>query len=190
MNTPGRSRGQMMVELIVGIAVITAATAGIFTLMLNSFRVTNDIADEYVATYLAAEGLELMKSISERDMRDLNRRSFNFTLRENNPDTCRYELDYNDWPQSWDAFCTNVGGPREGTLFLFDKNANRYGYDGGVPTKFRRLMDVKEVQGPVGDTYALLVRAEVFWPGRITDQSVVLEDVFYNLCTLRCASPP
>lgn len=190
MNMLGRSRGQMMVELIVGIAVITAATAGIFTLMLNSFRITNDIADEYVATYLAAEGLELMKSLSERDMRDWNRGSFNYTLRQNNPNACRYELDYNDWPadarQLRDDHCTSVSGPRP---LLFNEATSRYGYDAGAPTKFVRMIDIEEMNAPGGAQY-IVVRAEVFWPGRTTDQSIILEDVFYDLCTLRCASPP
>ncbi len=189
MNVPGRSRGQMMVELIVGIAVITAATAGIFALMLNSSRIANDIADEYVATNLAAEGIELMKSLSERDMRDPDIGRFNDTLRAN-PPSCRYELDYNDWPTRWRDFCTNIAGPHDARLLLFDPNTKRYQYDAGTPTKFRRLLDVVEVQGPGGDTYALTVRAEVFWPGRTTDQSVVLEDVLYNLCTLRCPPQP
>lgn len=173
-------RGQMMVELIIGMTLIVAAIGGIFLLMVSSLRVTRAVGGEYVATYLAAEGVELAKSLAERDMR--NRRPFNQTLRDDpNNIPFNYEIDYDDWN------LTRVYNPAAGCCdprpLLLDEASSRYSYDNGVPTQFIRLIDVRS-EGPT----SVRISSGVAWTEYGRAERVVLEDVVYDLCVLRC--PP
>ena len=167
-------KGQMLIELLIGLSVITTAVIAIVALMLRSVSSVRSAGEEYVATYLAAEGIELVKSIVETNFRASV--SFNAGV---GPDSCPIgsEMDYNDW--QLDTPC-----PGENRPLLFDSGIGRYNYDSGGPTKFRRALNI--AWDDPGNPKSIIVRSRVFWSGRSGAREVVLEDVFYNLCDVRC----
>ena len=65
MNTRSKKNrlGQSIVEAIVAISILTTGFLGIMTLLTKSFQLNRAAADQTKATYLAAEGIEVAKSL-------------------------------------------------------------------------------------------------------------------------------
>ena len=56
-------KGQLLVELLVALSVLTVGFLGIISLLARSLSLNRVITDNYRATYLAAEGIEVVKNI-------------------------------------------------------------------------------------------------------------------------------
>ena len=165
----------MMVELMVGITVITLSMGALFLLLARSIAFTRTVSDEYVATYLAAEGIELVKSFVEASFKAAE--PYNARVQ---PCAPGYEIDTNDWA----AAAAQCQG---GTNFLkLDENTGRYTYGIGKPTKFKRAVQVEWNQG--GAPY-IFVTSTVRWQARDGEKTIVLKDLFYDLCNLRSSDP-
>jgi Tfp pilus assembly protein PilV len=61
-------RGQILVEALVALTIIVIGLLGIFGLISRSFALTKTVTFEYTAYNLASEGIEIAKSILDRDM--------------------------------------------------------------------------------------------------------------------------
>lgn len=165
----------MMVELMVGLTVITLSMGALFLLMARSIGLTRAVSDEYVATYLAAEGIELVKSFVEANFKAAL--SYNTGFPSCVPG---YEIDVTDW--------TAQGRCRGNPSFLkFDGSTGRYTYGSGKPTKFKRAVQVDDLNQ--GGAPYLFVTSTVRWETRDGEKTVVLKDVFYDLCNLRSSNP-
>lgn len=55
--------GQTIMEMVVALGVLTVGFLGIVNLLNSSLGLHRVIADDYKATYLAAEGIELVKNV-------------------------------------------------------------------------------------------------------------------------------
>lgn len=171
----GRS-GQALVESLVSLSVLTAGFIGIVSLLNQSIGLSSAVADNYTATYLAAEGIEIVKSVvdgnviktSENLARggsgpcwDSGFRSLIFTIGVGTDYTATTPQDF------------KVPLARE---FLgFD--GTHYAYGLGAPSKFKRVIHV-DFHFSDDEMY---VTSAVSWKGRGgSRQSVTLEDRFYN----------
>ncbi len=154
---------------MVAVSILTVGFLGIVGLLSRALALNRVVADNYVATYLAAEGIEITKNIIDG----------NFVQ-----------------GQVWNtgngvSNCSGAGGvggcevepsslimqPYTGQTLSFDPNTNIYDYGGGnTPTSFRRrvvitLVGQNEIQ----------VESTVTWTTRGGGTSeVLLEDHFYN----------
>lgn len=172
--------------MLIGLGVITTAVIAISALMLRSVTRVRAVGDEYIATYLASEGIELVKSIVETNFRSPPPGvAFNGGVPE---DRCASgsEMDYDDWEITTFGMpgappCSEPNQP-----LLFDGATGRYSYDSGIPTRFRRALHIS--YDNLADPKAILVRSRVFWGDRSGPREVVLEDVFYDLCDVRCVN--
>lgn len=162
-----QSGGFFLVEAMVSMGVLMIGVLGIFALMSQSIKLTRTINDQYIGTYLAAEGIEVVKNMLDSnvltDRGAWNARGF--------ATAACYELDYetNSLDSAASASCSGSGA----SPLLFD--GSFYGYARGIPSGFFRTVQVV----PIMDSaqIGVRVRSTVRWAGG--EQSFVLEDTFY-----------
>lgn len=63
-----KTNGQVMLEAVVALSLLALGTLGIFTLLSASLKMNRVSADQYIATNLAAEGVELVKNILDANL--------------------------------------------------------------------------------------------------------------------------
>lgn len=153
--------GQALVEALIAVSVLTVGFLGIATLLSRAISLNRVVADNYTATYLATEGIEVAKNIADGNIRVGRPWNSGFA-------NCSYEVDYRS---------TELGQCRNEFRALgFDPFSNTYAYDVPVPTTFRRKISV-DLLG----TSHMRVNSEVTWITRGGGSfSVNLEDHFFN----------
>lgn len=166
-RTTVQSGGFLLVEAMVSMSVLMVGVLGIFALMSQSIKLTRMINDQYVATYLAAEGIEVVKNMIDSnvltDVGAWNANGFDASA-------C-YELDYgtDSLGSAWTASCDGNGA----TPLAFD--GSLYGYVGGDASGFMRTVQVSPIMD--GAQVGVRVRSIVRWAGG--EQQFALEDTFY-----------
>ncbi len=152
-------KGQTIVEAIVAISVLIAGFLGIFTLLASSLRANRIIADNVLATYLAAEGIEVVKNILDHNAIAGASWSSGFS-------TGDFEVD-------WSSIALSAYAGRS---LYFNPITNLYGYEeSGAPTPFQRRVRITLV-----DSDEIAVNSVVSWTSGLAKSSVNLEDHFLN----------
>lgn len=160
-----------LIELIISIFILSIAIVGIFSAFSIMTILTSDTTDRLTATYLAQEGMEII-----RNMRDTNWL---------NMDTCIAD-DISPCPYTWVDGLTdcNNGGcevdytttgpgydsikPYTGDYLNIDTNGF-YGYAYGTRTKFERkiiIMPITDVDNK--SDHIIKVIAQVSWDEKAT----------------------
>lgn len=162
--------GQSLVEAMIAISLLLVGFLGTITLINRSVGLTRVVADSYVGTYLASEGIEIVKSLIDANY--LAERSFNSGF-ETCTATCDWQVSYNT---TWEE---NVPIADTGRTLIFDPVSGRYGYDSfGTDTNFKRSVKVL-LGGPTGREITVLSRVE--WLARGGGvSSVTVEDHFFD----------
>ena len=60
--------GQFLIESIVAIGIVTVGLVSLLGLLSNSLSLNRVVADQYTATYLASEGIEVVKAIVDKNI--------------------------------------------------------------------------------------------------------------------------
>ncbi len=155
-----RSRGSILLESIIAINIIVVGLLGVLNLLSNSLALNRDVGQKFVATYLAVEGIEVVKNLIDTNY--ANGRPWNDGLSDGTS-TVSYD--------------SNSLGPDSGNLQLNDNGI--YNYIGGKPTFFKREIGIKNL--PVdGQTYEIKVVSKVKWLTKKGPVEVDLEDHFFN----------
>ena len=115
--------GYILIESIVAITIVTVGLLGIFSLLSRSLSLNRVVADRFVASYLAAEGIELAKNIVDDNI--LAGKPWNDGLAQGS-----YEADYRD----------SALRPASGSFLRLDRDSGAYGYAEPDPTPFRRTI--------------------------------------------------
>jgi hypothetical protein len=151
-------------EALVAMTIIMVGLLGIFSLLSRSLSLNRVVADRYVASYLAAEGIELVKNKIDNNV--INRRAWNTGITNGD-----FEID------AYGNLALNPISGNQAALLRFDNNRGSYAYAGDQTTRFRRKINIRLLGG--GDE--LKVTAIVSWLGRgEADFEVALEDRFFN----------
>ena len=58
-----RNRGQAIIEVLVAVSMLTVGFLGVVTLLAKSLGLNRVVTESYTATYLAVEGVELVKNL-------------------------------------------------------------------------------------------------------------------------------
>jgi hypothetical protein len=166
--------GQIFIESIVAISLAIVGLLGILILTTRSMAYNTDAGQRFVATYLAAEGIEIVKNlIDENYSKGL------------------------PWCQgisngSWQA------DNEDSALTSFSNSSHlkidadgRYSYDpGGTDTPFTREIVITLITHQGDDsTNEVKVNSIVRWQGRGVPNQVDIEDHFYdwrNVAESRC----
>lgn len=154
--------GQLLVESLIAISLLVVGFLGIFSLLSRSISLSRVAADNYTATYLAAEGIEVARNIADAN-----------ALRPGTPwnsgfDPGDHEVEYN-------SISLN---PNQDRFLLFDPGNNTYSYSGTSNTNFKRVIKISWVGSPV---YEIQVNSIVSWTTLGGGSfKVNLEDHFLN----------
>lgn len=163
-----RTKGYLLIEAMVAMGVLMSGVLGIFALMSQSIKLTRVIDDQYVATYLAAEGVELVKNLLDANASNINSgRPWNALGFASNG--C-YEVDV--FVEELDA-APVVACPDGGVTPLRLSGGSEYQYQAGNSTPYVRTVAIE----PIG-TVGVRIVSTVKWRGG--SSSVSLEDKFYN----------
>jgi hypothetical protein len=162
-------RGQIIVEVMVGLAVVTISFTGFFGLLRTAIGMSSYVADNYRATYLASEGVEIAKNILDRNFVERDTRAFNEGLElgsafSSADGSWHYEVSYDDPDLK----------PRGPWLRPIMFDGARYGYAAGEQTPFTREIIIKD------NGSSIIVRSIVSWSVKGAPFSIELADTFYH----------
>ena len=162
-------RGYLLIESMVAITVVVVGLLGIFALLSQALGLNRVVADRYVASYLAAEGIEIVKNIIDDNV--LAGRAWNDGLADG-----RYQLDY-----AAEGLGTECGSSCPQLLY-FDPNRKLYSYAaGGRKTNFNRVITITALTDSEGLAQAIRVSSRVQWTTRGSGEfALTVEDHFYN----------
>lgn len=150
-------KGQALIETLVAVSVLTIGFLGLVSLLSQSLSLNRVVADNYIATYLAAEGIEVVKNI-------LDSKSLSGTWGIPNG---VYEAD----------FRSSELVPDQNRFLRYDSTSQLYDYSGTEgDTRFRRKIEI-ESRGQD----EIIVKSRISWITRGGgDFSLDLEDHFFN----------
>ena len=76
-------KGNLLIESIVAISVIVISFLGILSLLSRSLGINKDVSYKFIATYLAAEGIEITKSLIDKSFTDARKLTANMIYHAN-----------------------------------------------------------------------------------------------------------
>lgn len=162
-------RGQFVVEAIVAISVLMAGLVGIVALLSQSLHFSKFISNNYIATYLAAEGVEIVKNSIDSNV--LQRHAWDCGLGGGDR-----EAVFNSVSSVFFGQCPGQAlTPFTGRTISYDATSNLYNFGGVAATGFVRRIRITR---PSADE--IQVNSIVSWATGISQSSVNLEDHFFN----------
>lgn len=138
-------KGYVLIEAIIAITIAVVGLLGIFSLLSRSLSLNRVVADRFVASYLAAEGIEIVKNLVDNNI--LAGRPWNEALASG-----AYEADYTD---------TGLA-PDSERFIRFNADTGAYGYGELTPTLMKRTITI----GTSSDGEELTVGSRVNWTTR------------------------
>jgi len=161
-------RGFTLLEVIIATFILTIGAVGVFTLVTHTTRFSSTATNQLVASYLAQEGVEIVRNIRDTNFVRIRKGVPGATWKDGLTGCAAMcEADYND------SSLTPVGSLNQ--LLL---NGIRYTYDSGVPSPFPFARNIAvTINGP--DT-KMDVLVEVSWQERQTTRSVKAATELYK----------
>ncbi|MFA6354099.1 MAG: hypothetical protein WCX12_00185 [Candidatus Paceibacterota bacterium] len=185
-----KNSGQAIIEALVALGILSVAFFAVLSLLDNSISLGNVVSDQNIATYLAGEGIEIVKNLVDTNISRRNSTSSPASFDEDFS-IGAYEVSYFDPLDADDPIGSNT---QDG------KNPGKRIGDVGV--RSTNPLDFDEVSGGYYQTYPAPVNPSHFYrtivitrsPGKwIKAESIVqwigkggvtkeikLEDYFYN----------
>ena len=152
--------GYILIESIIAITIVVVGLLGIFSLLSRSLSLNRVVSDRFVAAYIAAEGIEIVKNMIDNNI--LAGKPWNAGLA-----TGTYEADDSDMALRADGH----------TLLRFDSGPGAYGYSEPVLTAIRRAITIDV--SPDGQEIAVGSRAS--WTTRGGGKfDIYLEEHLFN----------
>jgi len=151
------------VELMIAMSVMSIGFLGVFAVLSQSLGLNRVVANQYIAANLAAEGIEVVKNITDSNVARGD--AWNLGLRSGDFGA-QYDSEAKDLNEAWARIPLN-----------FDSATGRYRYDAKTPTKFQRTVSINNIPG--GNE--MQVKSVVMWSDRGgTLFEIKLEDRFFN----------
>lgn len=176
-NTIHSRRGQTLVEAIVALSILTTGFIGIATLLTKSFELNRTTMNDTQATYLASEGIELVKNLMDHDV---------YVGFASGPGVYDWGVSFPQTGYYYDidnntTSTANLPAPKNSpdvTPLDFDPNTHTYNYDAvdGTPTNFVRNIHIAKMLN--GNEYD--VQSTVKWTDNGLSNTITVEDQFYN----------
>jgi hypothetical protein len=171
MSSRNNSRGQFIVEALVASTVLLVGFGGMFALLRRSLNLNQTVTQNYVATYLAAEGIEIAKNLADHNLLEIV---------SGNPSVTSWDQGFSPGDYEADYLSTSLR-PNNNDLLSLDEAAGLYSYSGSVPTNFRRIVRISRDSNMIMGEMRVNSIVEVVDPTTLVAKSSVnLEDHFYN----------
>ncbi len=177
-NPHNQRSGQMLLEALVAASVGVVGLLGVLSLLTQSIVVNRQTSERFIATYLAAEGIEVMRSIVDKNYTDI----------ANGPGhlwwygltSCTYQVNY-DTDTSAGLLGCQFGQPQP--LYLTPEGFYVQNSGNGRATPYTRTVTISMTPDANGIVHSLKVVSHVTWKSQVLlnpDQSIDLEDYFYD----------
>lgn len=173
-------RGQTLVEALIALSILTVGFLGIVTLLAKSFQLNRTTTYDTQATYLAGEGIEVVKNLIDHDVYaglpfgacfydgPGYYSSIDYGTVADPVTDCSgvisYSLNKNSVPLYFDP------GTESFTTTAF----------GNQSTVFTRSIYIGEGTNANGDVVDIDVQSTVTWTSDFVSNSITLEDHFYD----------
>jgi len=155
----GTRNGQALIEALVAMGILTVGFMGIMELLSRSLSLNRVVAQQYIGSYLAAEGIEVVKNMVDTNV--INGRIWNSGL-----DVGTYEVEYG-------SGALEANSSRN---FSLDPVTGIYDYSGTANTTFKRRVEIS-----YPNTDEMRVNSITDWITRGGGTfSVNTEDHFFN----------
>ncbi len=159
LQSCNRSGGQLLIEAMVAIGIIIFGVLATLGLLSRALSLNRVISDQFTGTYLAAEGIEVVKNLIDANIIQSKPWNSGFS-------TGSFEADYNSLSLE----------PNQNRYLLLNSTDGRYSYDWGSPTAFTRAINIETI-----GSEEIKVSPVVEWRTRGGGSfSVILEDHFLN----------
>jgi len=165
------SKGFTIIEIVISIFILSFAVVGIFSAFSVVVILTSDSADQLTATYLAQEGMEIVRNIRDTNWLNMDApggsddvygSDDNFYFQDCGKTGC--EIDY-----TTTGSVSNPVKPYSSADYLnIDKDGFYRDSAGGAPTKFERkiivtpITDIGEILDP-NKRHIIKVTVQVSW---------------------------
>jgi hypothetical protein len=158
--------GQVMLEAVVALTIMTIGMLGIFGILSSSIGASRVSTDQEIAVNLSAEGIEVVKSIFDKNFFDGG--PWNSGLNGCPPAGPGCSVEYDD---------TDAVGSLQNSFLKFGTvgGIGVYNYSSGTDTIFKRRLSIENVSGN-----EMRVISTVTWTDKGAISTVVLEDRFFN----------
>jgi Tfp pilus assembly protein PilV len=160
-----RNEGHMLVESIVAITLVLVGLTGIITLLLRSTVANRDAYNRLTASYLAAEGIEVIKYLIDKNIAD-NELSggvpWNKDISNSNGDPINFDTINFD-----SSGCPSIS-------INYDSGVSAFVCTAGDAMQFSRSVEV------LNNANSILVESTVTWTERNSPSSLTVVDEFFN----------
>jgi Tfp pilus assembly protein PilV len=167
-------RGQTLVEALVALSLLTAGFVGIAALLTRSFELNRTTSNDTQATYLAAEGIEITKSLIDHDVYENlagnTTYSWGSCFDMSNGQVRNYEFEYDT------ISCPAGSVDQLSDPLYFDPNNHVYTYSKFGTRKTNFIRDIKVTD--LGED--IDVQSIVTWTDAGESNTITVEDQFYN----------
>jgi prepilin-type N-terminal cleavage/methylation domain-containing protein len=157
-NNYKNQKGFGLIEMIIAVVIVGIGIVGIFSMISRFSEQSKTIRDNFVASYLSQEGIEIVKNI--RDINKINGNTWTSGL-ANCHEGC--EADYT----------SNSLVSATGKFFYIDNSTGRYSYDSTgdkIKTYYKRRITLAQN----GDELDIMV--DIYWE----DKSTTTRSKIYN----------
>lgn len=163
-----KKNGFTLVECLVAISILIIGILSGFILVTKALYNATVIQDRLTASFLAQEGIELVRNIRDTNfIRSLNESDINW--RRNLEDGC-YIV------EAYEEKITLTKSPCDSRkLFLYDENLGLYNYQKGEQTPFSREIKIEKISAD-----EIRVISYLKWKTKNTDFDLEVEDHLYN----------
>ncbi len=153
--------GQLLIEMLVALGILTVGFLGVMTLLSRAIGLNRVVADNYTATYLAIEGIEVVKNILDSNIITGAGWAADGGFQDGD-----FEVQYDS---------RELISPATGAFLTFDPTTRLYGYGFSNTTPFVRTIQIQLKPNEV------VVNSKIDWTSRGGGTfNVNLEDHFYN----------
>lgn len=161
-------KGNLMVESLVGLSLITVGMLGILGLVSNSIKMNHGVGVRFTAANLAAEGVEIVRNMVDADIAQGD--PFNASVPPGN-----YRVDYES-----DSLIGMEGEPAgcgDDHYLCIDDDGN-YNYTSGSETVFKRTISIDDRASE--DPPRVIVNSRIEWAEGGQTEVLNVEDHFFD----------
>lgn len=168
------NKGQSLIEVLIIVVLITAVISGSIGFLVQSYVITQLVAEQTTATYLSTEGIELVKNLLDSDYCEENSKAWGDSANDSNSDG--YEI---DWGSS-KLTPVSISPRKLSYVYYPERGGYRYEYTlGNVESPYSRVIKIEKF--PMGSSAnEIKVKSTVEWQSRRGDLKVELESNFYD----------
>ena len=161
-----REGGQTLVELMIAMSVMSIGFLAVFAVLSQTLGMNKIVVNQYIAANLAAEGIEIVKNISDSNV--VRGDVWNAGLSKNG----KFGVQYNTGTLDE----VNEDWANRKLPLNFNSDTGIYSYDTGMPTNFVRTITINNIS-----PNEIQVNSEVRWRDRGgVELNINLEDHLFN----------